>query len=133
MNGWFLLALVMIVVAVLIVIGTIIVILSPVKKTVTILLAHGMNIKKQITDLQTEVVALTGTIDRINQDVQFKKESIQSVVTNVRGIGMTVVDLKDSSRQTTMAVVKKTNQDERKNEQVEQWKNTALRILKRNA
>lgn len=133
MNGWLLVALIVVIVALVIFLGSLVAIIGPVKKTLTILMVHVKNIQRQVEGVQTEVTTLTATIDRINADVQFKKEAVQSVVISTKAIGTNFVALKDSSEQATLAVVRRTNQDEHKQAEVEAWKNTALSMLKRYA
>ncbi|MEK4387664.1 DUF948 domain-containing protein [Solibacillus sp. FSL W7-1464] len=133
MNPWFLTALVILGIAVVLLIVCIIVVIGPIKKVVTLLLAHIEGIKKQLNPIQTETTKLTTTVDRMKADIEFKKESIQSVIQSVKHTGDVLNQVSDVSHDATVKVMKKANNDPQRQAEVERWTNTAMGIIQRKA
>lgn len=103
------------------------------KKVVTLLLAHIEGIKKQLNPIQTETTKLTTTVDRMKADIEFKKESIQSVIQSVKHTGDVLNQVSDVSHDATVKVMKKANNDPQRQAEVERWTNTAMGIIQRKA
>ena len=133
MNSWLLVSVIILIVAVVILIGCIVAVLVPIKNIITVLLAHVKGIEKQLNGIQTQMTILAATIDKMNTDVQYKKESVLSVVQSVRDTGQLLNQISDSSHEITSAIVKKANSDPQRQAQVEEWTNTAMRFLNRKA
>lgn len=133
MNIWLVASIVLVVLAVLILLVCIIAVIGPTKKIVTLLLAHLENIQKQMTTIQNETVQLTATIDRMKSDIEFKKESVQSVIQAVKNTNVALNQVSDVSHDATSSVMKKANNDPQRQAEVERWTNTAMGFLHRNA
>lgn len=133
MNIWLVASIVLVVLAVLILLVCIIAVIGPIKKIVTVLLAHLENIQKQMTTIQNETVQLTATIDRMTSDIEFKKESVQSVIQAVKNTNVALNQVNDVAQDKTSAVMKKANNDPQRQAEVERWTNTAMGFLQRKA
>lgn len=133
MNIWLVASIVLVVLAVLILLVCIIAVIGPIKKIVTLLLAHLENIQKQMTTIQNETVQLTATIDRMKADIEFKKESVQSVIQAVKNTNVALNQVSNVSHDATSSVMKKANNDPQRQAEVERWTNTAMGFLHRNA
>lgn len=133
MNIWLVASIVLVVLAVLILLVCIIAVIGPIKKIVILLLAHLENIQKQMTTIQNETVQLTATIDRMKADIEFKKESVQSVIQAVKNTNVALNQVSDVSHDATSSVMKKANNDPQRQAEVERWTNTAMGFLHRNA
>lgn len=103
------------------------------KKVVTLLLAHAEGMKKQLNPIQTETTKLTTTVDRMKADIEFKKESVQSVIQSIKHTGDVLNQVSDVSHDATAKVMKKANNDPNRQAEVERWTNTAMGIIQRKA
>ena len=133
MNPWLIAALVILGIAVVLLIVCIIVVIGPIKKVVTLLLAHAEGIKKQLNPIQTETTKLTTTVNRMKADIEYKKESVQSVIQSVKHTGKILDQVSDVSHDATVKVMKKANNDPQRQAEVERWTNTAMGIIQRKA
>lgn len=133
MNPWFLAALVILGIAVVLLIVCIVAVIGPIKKVVTLLLAHADGMKKQLNPIQTETTKLTTTVDRMKADIEFKKESVQSVIQSIKHTGDVLNQVSDVSHDATAKVMKKANNDPNRQAEVERWTNTAMGIIQRKA
>ncbi|OBW59504.1 chemotaxis protein [Solibacillus silvestris] len=133
MNPWFLAALVILGIAVVLLIVCIVAVIGPIKKVVTLLLAHAEGMKKQLNPIQTETTKLTTTVDRMKADIEFKKESVQSVIQSIKHTGDVLNQVSDFSHDATAKVMKKANNDPNRQAEVERWTNTAMGIIQRKA
>ena len=133
MNPWLIAALVILGIAVVLLIVCIIVVIGPIKKVVTLLLAHADGIKKQLNPIQTETTKLTTTVNRIMADIEYKKESVQSVIQSVKHTGEVLDQVSDVSHDATVKVMKKANNDPQRQAEVERWTNTAMGMIQRKA
>lgn len=73
MNPWLIAALVILGIAVVLLIVCIIVVIGPIKKVVTVLMAHAEGIKKQLNPIQTETAKLSTTVNHLMADIEYKK------------------------------------------------------------
>ena len=133
MNPWLIAALVILGIAVVLLIVCIIVVIGPIKKVVTLLLAHAEGIKKQLNPIQTETTKLTTTVNHLMADIEYKKESVQSVIQSVKHTGKVLDQVSDVSHDATVKVMKKANNDPQRQAEVERWTNTAMGIIQRKA
>ena len=133
MNPWLIAALVILGIAVVLLIVCIIVVIGPIKKVVTLLLAHAEGIKKQLNPIQTETTKLTTTVNRMMADIEYKKESVQSVIQSVKHTGEVLDQVSDVSHDATVKVMKKANNDPQRQAEVERWTNTAMGMIQRKA
>ncbi|WP_079523375.1 DUF948 domain-containing protein [Solibacillus isronensis] len=133
MNPWLIAALVILGIAVVLLIVCIIVVIGPIKKVVTLLLAHAEGIKKQLSPIQTETTKLTTTVNHLMADIEYKKESVQSVIQSVKHTGKILDQVSDVSHDATVKVMKKANNDPQRQAEVERWTNTAMGIIQRKA
>ncbi|MFS0877684.1 DUF948 domain-containing protein [Solibacillus isronensis] len=133
MNPWLIAALVILGIAVVLLIVCIIVVIGPIKKVVTLLLAHAEGIKKQLNPIQTETTKLTTTVNHLMADIEYKKESVQSVIQSVKHTGKILDQVSDVSHDATVKVMKKANNDPQRQAEVERWTNTAMGIIQRKA
>lgn len=133
MNPWLIAALVILGIAVVLLIVCIIVVIGPIKKVVTLLLAHAEGIKKQLNPIQTETTKLTTTVNRMKADIEYKKESVQSVIQSVKHTGEVLDQVSDMSHDATVKVMKKANNDPQRQAEVERWTNTAMGMIQRKA
>lgn len=133
MNPWFLAALVILGISVVLLIVCIVAVIGPIKKVVTLLLAHAEGMKKQLNPIQTETTKLTTTVDRMKADIEFKKESVQSVIQSIKHTGDVLNQVSDVSHDATAKVMKKANNDPNRQAEVERWTNTAMGIIQRKA
>ena len=133
MNPWLIAALVILGIAVVLLIVCIIVVIGPIKKVVTLLLAHAEGIKKQLNPIQTETTKLTTTVNRVMADIENKKESVQSVIQSVKHTSDVLNQVSDVSHDATTKVMKKANNDPQRQAEVERWTNTAMGIIQRKA
>ena len=133
MNPWFLAALVILGIAVVLLIVCIVAVIGPIKKVVTLLLAHAEGMKKQLNPIQTETTKLTTTVDRMKADIEFKKESVQSVIQSIKHTGDVLNQVSDVSHDATAKVMKKANNDPNRQAEVERWTNTAMGNIQRKA
>ena len=131
MNIWLVSSIVLVVLAVLILVVCIIIVVGPIKKIVTLLLAHLENIQKQLTTIQKETVRLTATIDQMKTDIEYKKDSVQSVIQSVKNTGVVLNQVSDFSHDATSSVMKKANNDPQRQAEVEHWTNTAMGFIHR--
>ncbi|MGE7984448.1 DUF948 domain-containing protein [Solibacillus sp. NPDC093137] len=133
MNPWLIAALVILGIAVVLLIVCIIVVIGPIKRVVTLLLAHAEGIKKQLNPIQTETTKLTTTVNRMMADIEYKKESVQSVIQSVKHTGEVLDQVSDVSHDATVKAMKKANNDPYLQAEVERWTNTAMGIIQRKA
>ena len=133
MNPWLIAALVILGIAVVLLIVCIIVVIGPIKKVVTLLLAHAEGIKKQLNPIQTETTKLTTTVNRVMADIENKKESVQSVIQSVKHTSDVLNQVSDVSHDATTKVMKEANNDPQRQAEVERWTNTAMGIIQRKA
>ncbi|MEK5186734.1 DUF948 domain-containing protein [Solibacillus sp. FSL R5-0691] len=133
MNPWLIASLVVLGIAVVLLIVCIVVVIGPIKKVVTLLLAHAEGIKKQLNPIQTETTKLTTTVNRMMADIEYKKESVQSVIQSVKQTGKVLDQVSDVSHDATVKVMKKANNDPQRQAEVERWTNTAMGIIQRKA
>ncbi|MER2028820.1 MAG: DUF948 domain-containing protein [Solibacillus sp.] len=133
MNPWLIAALVILGIAVVLLIVCIIVVIGPIKKVVTLLLAHAEGIKKQLNPIQTETTKLTTTVNRMMADIEYKKESVQSVIQSVKHTSDVLNQVSDVSHDATTKVMKKAHNDPQRQAEVERWTNTAMGIIQRKA
>ena len=133
MNGWLLASLIVVIVAVVVLIVCIIAVIVPVKNTVVVLLAHADGIQKQMNGIQTQTTLLAATADKLKQDIDYKKESVQGVVHALKNTGEVLNEINDSSQRLTSKVMQKAANDPARQAQVEQWTNTAMGFLNRKA
>lgn len=133
MNPWFLTSLVILGIAVVLLIVCIVAVMGPIKKVVTLLLAHAEGIKKQLNPIQTETTKLSTTVSRMKSDIEFKKESVQSVIQSVKHTGEVLNQVSDVSHDATTKVIKKANNDPKQQAEVNRWTNTVMGILQRKA
>ena len=131
MNPWLIAALVILGIAVVLLIVCIIVVIGPIKKVVTLLLAHAEGIKKQLNPIQTETTKLTTTVNRMKADIEYKKESVQSVIQSVKHTGEVLDQVSDMSHDATVKVMKKANNEPQRQAEVERWTNTAMGMIQR--
>ncbi len=133
MNGWLLASVIIVAIAVVVLIVCIVAVIVPFKNTATVLLAHADGIQKQMNGIQTQTIQLAATADKMKQDIDYKKESVQGVVQALKNTGTVLNEIKDSSQALTSKVIKKAVDDPARQAQVEQWTNTAMGYLKRKA
>lgn len=133
MNVWLLATVIVLIVAVVIFVGCIAVVIFPLKNVITVILAHMQGLQKQLEGIQTQAIALTATMDKMKTDIDYKKQSFQTVVQSVKDVGTALNELNDSSQKATTAIVKQFQNDEEKQAQVERWTNTAVSFLNRKA
>ncbi|MEK5078474.1 DUF948 domain-containing protein [Solibacillus sp. FSL W7-1436] len=133
MNPWLIAALVILGIAVVLLIVCIIVVIGPIKKVVTVLMAHAEGIKKQLNPIQTETAKLSTTVNHLMADIEYKKESVQSVIQSVKNTGEVLDQVSDVSHDATVKVMKKANNDPQRQAEVERWTNTAMGIIQRKA
>ena len=133
MNPWLIAARVILGIAVVLLIVCIVAVIGPIKKVVTLLLAHAEGMKKQLNPIQTETTKLTTTVDRMKADIEFKKESVQSVIQSIKHTGDVLNQVSDVSHDATAKVMKKANNDPNRQAEVERWTNTAMGIIQRKA
>ena len=133
MNGWLLASVIIVAVAVVVLIVCIVAVIVPFKNTATILLAHADGIQKQMNGIQTQTVQLVATADKMKQDIDYKKESVQDFVQALKNTGNVLNEINDSTQALTSNVIKKAADDPARQAQVEQWTNTAMGFLNRKA
>lgn len=133
MNAWLLVTVIILIGALVILIGCIAVVAKPYKKIITTLLKHAEGIQKQLDGIQVQAVALNTTMDRIMNDLDYKKTSIQVVIQSFKDTTNILDEISESAERATMAIVKHANTDAQKQAQVEQWTNKAMKILNRKA
>lgn len=133
MNGWLLASVIIVAIAVVVLIVCIVAVIVPFKNTATVLLAHADGIQKQMNGIQTQTIQLAATADKMKQDIDYKKESVQGVVQALKNTGTVLNEINDSSQALTSKVIKKAVDDPARQAQVEQWTNTAMGYLKRKA
>ena len=133
MNAWLLVTVIILIAALVILIGCIAIVAKPYKKTITTLLKHVEGIQKQLNGIQVQTVALNATADRMKNDIDYKKTSIQSVIESFKDTTSTLNEISESAERATMAIVMHVNNDAQKQAQVEQWTNKAMGFLNRKA
>lgn len=133
MNSWLLASIIILGIAVVVLVGCIVAVLGPIKKIVTLLLARVEGIQKQMSYIQTEIIKLTETMDRLKTDIEFKKDSVQSVIHSVKNTGTVLNDVSDVSYDRTSAVMKKANNDPQRQAEVKKWTNTVMSYINRKA
>ena len=133
MNSWLLASIIILGIAVVLLVGCIVAVLGPIKKVVTLLLARVEGIQKQLSYIQTETVKLTETMDRIKTDIEFKKDSVQSVIQSVKNTGIVLNQVSDVSYDKTSAVLKKANNDPQRQAEVKEWTNIVMSYVNRKA
>ncbi|MBD8033710.1 MULTISPECIES: DUF948 domain-containing protein [Solibacillus] len=133
MNSWLLASIIILGIAVVLLVGCIVAVLGPIKKVVTLLLARVEGIQKQLSYIQTETVKLTETMDRIKTDIEFKKDSVQSVIQSVKNTGIVLNQVSDVSYDKTSAVLKKANNDSQRQAEVKEWTNIVMSYVNRKA
>lgn len=133
MNSWLLASIIILGIAVVVLVGCIVAVLGPIKKIVTLLLARVEGIQKQMSYIQTEIIKLTETMDRLKTDIEFKKDSVQSVIHSVKNTGTVLNDVSDVSYDRTSAVMKKANNDPQRQAEVKAWTNTVMSYINRKA
>ena len=133
MNGWLLASVIIVAIAVVVLIVCIVAVIVPFKNTATVLLAHADGIQKQMNGIQTQTTQLAATADKMKQDIEYKKESVQGVVQSLKNTGMVLNEINDSTQALTSKVIKKAADDPKRQAQVEQWTNTAMGFLNRKA
>ena len=133
MNGWLLASVIIVAIAVVVLIVCIVAVIVPFKNTATVLLAHADGIQKQMNGIQTQTVQLVATADKMKQDIDYKKESVQDVVQALKNTGNVLNEINDSTQALTSNVIKKAADDPARQAQVEQWTNTAMGFLNRKA
>src|SRR5690606_8813923 len=133
MNPWLIAALVILGIAVVLLIVCIIVVIGPIKKVVTVLMAHAEGIKKQLNPIQTETAKLSTTVNHLMADIEYKRDSVQSVVQSHKNTGEVLEPVSDVSHDATVKVMKKANNDPQRQAEVVRWTNTAMVIIQRKA
>lgn len=133
MNAWLLATVIVLIVALVILIGCIAAVVKPYKNTITTLLKHAEGIQKQLDGIQVQTVALNATADRMKNDIDYKKTSIQSVIQSFKDTTSMLNEISESAERATMAIVKRVNNDAQKQGQVEQWTNKAMGFFNRKA
>ncbi|MEK4131765.1 DUF948 domain-containing protein [Solibacillus sp. FSL W8-0474] len=133
MNSWLLASIIILGIAVVVLVGCIVAVLGPIKKIVTLLLARVEGIQKQMSYIQTEIIKLTETMDRLKTDIEFKKDSVQSVIHSVKNTGTILNEVSDVSYDRTSAVMKKANNDPQRQAEVKAWTNTVMSYINRKA
>ena len=133
MNGWLLASVIIIAIAVVVLIVCIVAVIVPFKNTATVLLAHADGIQKQMNGIQTQAIHLAATADKMKQDIDYKKESVQGVVQALKNTGTVLNEINESSQALTSKVLKKAADDPARQAQVEQWTNTEMGFLNRKA
>ena len=133
MNGWLLASVIIVAIAVVVLIVCIVAVIVPFKNTATILLAHADGIQKQMNGIQTQTTQLAATADKMKQDIDFKKESVQGVVQALKNTSTVLSEVNDSTQVLTSKVIKKAADDPVRQAQVERWTNTAMGFLNRKA
>ena len=133
MNSWLLASIIILGIAVVVLVGCIVAVLGPIKKIVTLLLARVEGIQKQMSYIQTEIIKLTETMDRLKTDIEFKKDSVQSVIHSVKNTGTVLNEVSDVSYDKTSAVMKKANNDPQRQAEVKKWTNTVMSYINRKA
>ena len=133
MNSWLLASIIILGIAVVVLVGCIVAVLGPIKKIVTLLLARVEGIQKQMSYIQTEIIKLTETMDRLKTDIEFKKDSVQSVIHSVKNTGTVLNEVSDVSYDRTSAVMKKANNDPQRQAEVKAWTNTVMSYINRKA
>lgn len=133
MNGWLLASVIIVAIAVVVLIVCIVAVIVPFKNTATVLLAHADGIQKQMNGIQTQTTQLAATADKMKQDIEYKKESVQGVVQSLKNTGTVLNEINDSTQALTSKVIKKAADDPKRQAQVEQWTNTAMGFLNRKA
>ena len=133
MNAWLLATVIVLIVALVILIGCIAAVVKPYKNTITTLLKHAEGIQKQLDGIQVQTVALNATADRMKNDIDYKKTSIQSVIQSFKDTTSMLNEISESAERATMAIVKRVNNDAQKQTQVEQWTNKAMGFFNRKA
>lgn len=133
MNAWFLTSVIILIVAVVILVGCIVAVMMPLKKTIVILLAHVEGIQKQLNGILVQITALNKTVDRMKVDIEFKKTSIQGVIQSVKDTSDVLNGVSESTEREVLAIIKYVNNDTQKQAQAEQWTNRAIQFLNRKA
>lgn len=133
MNGWLLASVIIVIVALIVLIVCIVAVIVPFKNTATVLLTHVDGIQKQMNGIQTQTTLLAATADKMKQDIDYKKQSVQGVVQAVKNTGKALNEINDSSLALTSKVMKKAAEDPERQAQVDQWTNTAMGFLNRKA
>jgi uncharacterized protein YoxC len=131
MNAWLLATVIILIVAVVVLIGCIAAVIMPLKNIITILLTHAEGIQKQLNGIQVQTTALNKTVDRMKNDIDYKKTSIQGVIQSFKETTDVLNEISESTERATMAIVKHVNNDAQKQAQVEQWTNKAMSFLNR--
>ena len=133
MNGWLLASVIIVAIAVVVLIVCIVAVIVPFKNTATVLLAPADGIQKQMNGIQRQTTQLAATADKMKQDIEYKKESVQGVVQSLKNTGTVLNEINDSTQALTSKVIKKAADDPKRQAQVEQWTNTAMGFLNRKA
>ena len=133
MNIWYISSLIIIGLGIVILVGCILGSIFAIKKIMTVLNVKVQRIQKQMQPIQDQVNSLGMKVDRLSQDVELKRSAIVKVTESLKNLARNINQLTISSHMSTKQLVEKVNNDPQLVAQTEQWTNTAMDFLKRNA
>ncbi len=134
MNIWYISALIIVGLSIVILIGCILGTIFATKKIANVLNATLQRIQQQqVQPLLTQVSSLSAKANRLMLDVELKKTDIVEVMESFKGVVRNVNQLTTLSRMSTKEIVDKVNNDPQRQAQTEQWTKMAIGYLKRNA
>lgn len=134
LNVWYVISLVIVGVGILSLVGLVLASIFPILKIVKGIKARVDAIQKeQMMPLQTQAEHLQLTAERLKHDMEYKKAELSDTVQCLKDVGTNVQQLALTSRMRTKTVIEKVKSDPVIQAETEQWTQTALGYLKRQA
>jgi len=128
MNGWLIVALVMVGIGIVLVVISAIFTISNINKSSTVMTSSVQRIQKQLEGVQNQSNALKGKVDHLSVDLNDKAMKMQSVVNSVVGLTNSITDLNQNANQKIALISKKVEESEKMQIEIDQWTKTVMTI-----
>ena len=128
MNGWLIVALVMVGIGIVLVVISAIFTISNINKSSTVMTSSVQRIQKQLEGVQNQSNALKGKVDHLSEDLNDKAMKMQSVVNSVVGLTNSITDLNQNANQKISFITKKVEESEKMQMEIDQWTKTVMTI-----
>lgn len=130
LTMWLWIALAIVVVGLIIAgIGAVI-FMSGMKEPMKDMQGSANSLKERMDKLNLEASSLQHTTTELQEGIAVKSEKISVLTNGVKGTKNALIDLNSSVRAVTDRIALRTERDKRNVDQVNQWSNTAVSVLK---
>ena len=126
MNIWYIVALSILVVGIIVVLVAVISSIGNIKRSVTLMHNTSEQLQKQVEGIQQESTTLQTKVEHLTNDFKQKADDVKIVVTAAKGITTNLDDMNVNVQQIASKITKKVNNDPEAQAYTEQMTNQIM-------